>query len=451
MIMFTTNEIAEVTGGRLCGGDIEVSGISTDTRTIANGDLFIAIRGESFNGNDFVSAAAEKGAAAAVCDGEAAADIPIIRVEDSRAAQLALARHYRDRFSVKLCGITGSVGKTSTKDMVYAVLSAKYNTLKTEGNFNNDIGLPRTLFRLNENYGAAVIEMGMSDLGEISALSRAAHPDIAVITNIGYCHIENLKTRDNILKAKLEILDGSSEGAPLVINGDDDYLRTVSADMLGRRVIRYGFGADCVVRAENITHNPDGDRFELAAEGKRYTASLNVVGEHHVMNALAAFCVGRELGLSAEEIIPAFLNYEASGMRQKIERRGDITVILDCYNASPTSMRSALSVLGGMESKRKIAVLGDMLELGEMSRQLHAMIADYIRLNADVCFLYGAEMAACRDALAGSGVGVFHSENKDALAAQLNDFLAGGDAVLFKGSRGMRMEEIAEKTGKIST
>lgn len=443
--MFTTGEIAEVTGGRLYGGDIEVSGVSTDTRTIARGDLFIAIRGESFNGNDFVAAAAEKGAAAALCDGEVSADIPIIGVEDTRAAQLALARHYRDRFPIKLCGITGSVGKTSTKDMVYAVLSAKYNTLKTEGNFNNDIGLPRTLFRLDGSYGAAVIEMGMSDLGEISALSRAAHPDIAVITNIGYCHIENLKTRENILKAKLEILDGASESAPLIVNGDDDYLRTVSAETLGRRVIGYGFGADCDVRAENITHTSDGERFELIAEGKRFAASLNVVGEHHVMNALAAFCVGRELGISAEEIIPAFLNYEASGMRQKIERLGDITVILDCYNASPTSMRSALSVLGGMKAKRKIAVLGDMLELGDMSKQLHAMIADYICLNADVCFLYGAEMAACRDALAGSGIKVFHGEDKEALAARLNGFLEAGDAVLFKGSRGMRMEEIAEK------
>ena len=352
--MFTTGEIAEVTGGTLRGGDIEVSGVSTDTRTISRGNLFIAIRGESFNGNDFVAAAEEKGAAAALCDGEVSADIPIIRVEDSRAAQLALARHYRDRFPVKLCGITGSVGKTSTKDMVYAVLSAKYNALKTEGNFNNDIGLPRTLFRLDGSYGAAVIEMGMSDLGEISVLSRAAHPDIAVITNIGYCHIENLKTRENILKAKLEILDGASESAPLIVNSDDDYLGTVSADKLGRKIIRYGFGADCDVRAENITHTSDGERFELIAEGKLFAASLNIVGEHHVMNALAAFCVGRELGLSAEEIIPAFLNYEASGMRQKIERRGDITVILDCYNASPTSMRSALSVLSGMKDRKSV-------------------------------------------------------------------------------------------------
>ena len=199
--MFSASEIAEVTGGRLIGADVQVNGVSTDTRTIEPGMLFVAVRGESFDGNDFIGRAAEKGAAAAISDRESGAEgqaIPVILVEDSRAAQLALARHYRDRFPVKLVGVTGSVGKTSTKDMVYAVLSAAFQTLKTEGNFNNDIGLPRTLFRLNESYGAAVIEMGMSDLGEISVLSKAAAPDICIITNIGWCHIENLRTRENI-------------------------------------------------------------------------------------------------------------------------------------------------------------------------------------------------------------------------------------------------------------
>ena len=187
--MFTTVEIAEVTGGTLLGGSVTVTGVSTDTRTIATGMLFVAIRGESFDGNDFIDAAAEKGAAAVISDREEGAEshsVPVILVKDSRAAQLALAHHHRMKFPVKLVGVTGSVGKTSTKDMVYAVLSAKYDTLKTEGNFNNDIGLPRTLFRLNESYGAAVIEMGMSGLGEISVHSKAAAPGICIITNIGW-------------------------------------------------------------------------------------------------------------------------------------------------------------------------------------------------------------------------------------------------------------------------
>lgn len=445
--MFSSGEIAEVTGGRLIGADTAVSGVSTDTRTIEKGMLFVAVRGESFDGNDFIEAAAEKGAAAVVSDREDGAEshsVPVILVKDSRKAQLALARYHRMKFPLKLVGVTGSVGKTSTKDMVYAVLSAKYNTLKTEGNFNNDIGLPRTLFRLNESYGAAVIETGMSDLGEISVLSRAAAPDICIITNIGWCHIENLKTRENILKAKLEILDGASESAPLILNGGDEYLKTV--DIPGRRIVRYGAGDGCDVRAENIARGGDGQEFTLVYGGKRYPAKLPAVGEHHVMNALAAFAAGIEAGMTPEEIIPAFMRYEASGMRQRIEKRGGVTVILDCYNASPTSMESSLSVLGGMDIPgRRCAVLGDMLELGEMSAQLHAGVADYVMKNADCAFLYGAEMAHCRERLEKQGFEVHHSTDKAALTAELLKWLRPGDAVLFKGSRGMRMEEIAEK------
>lgn len=445
--MFTAREIAGVTGGKLLGNDVTVSGVSTDTRTIEKGMLFVAVRGESFDGNDFIDAAAEKGASAAVSDRENGAEshgIPVILVEDSRKAQLDLAHYHRMKFPLKLVGVTGSVGKTSTKDMVYAVLSAKYNTLKTEGNFNNDIGLPRTLFRLNESYGAAVIEMGMSDLGEISVLSRAAAPDICIITNIGWCHIENLKTRENILKAKLEILDGASESAPLILNGDDEYLKTV--DIPGRKIVRYGLSEGCDVRAEDISQNDDSQNFTLIYGGKRYPAKLPVVGEHHVMNALAAFAAGIAAGMSPEEIVPAFMRYESSGMRQRIEKRGDITVILDCYNASPTSMESSLSVLGGMKCPgRKCAVLGDMLELGEMSAKLHAGVADFVMKNADCAFLYGAEMAHCRERLEKAGFEVHHSTDKAVLTDELLQWLKPGDAVLFKGSRGMRMEEIAER------
>lgn len=447
---FTTEEIARVTGGVLRGDNVEVSGVSTDTRTIGEGCLFVAVRGERFDGNDFIPAAAESGAAAALSDlseGTVHVNIPVIYVRDTRAAQLELARYYRDKFALKLCGVTGSVGKTSTKDMIYAVLSAKYKTLRTQGNFNNDIGLPRTLFGLDESYGAAVIEMGMSALGEISELSHAAHPDCAVITNIGWCHIENLKTRRNILRAKLEILDGASEEAPLIVCGDDEYLSTLTNEAVGvDTLIRYGKGENCDIRAENIVHTDDGERFDIIADGKRYAAAVPVIGEHHVLNALAAFAVGRVFGMTAEEIIPALMNYEASGMRQKIEQRGNVTVILDCYNASPTSMETSLSVLGGMKcSGRKIAVLGDMLELGDMSHKLHAGVAEPVCRFADECFLYGHEMKYCKDELEKRGFTVFHSEDKEALTHTLKSHIKDGDTLLFKGSRGMKMEEIAEK------
>ena len=446
--MFTTEEIARAVGGRLAGGNAEVSCVSTDTRSIAAGALFIAIRGESFDGNDYLEKAFENGAAAVMTERKTLGfepKKPVIFVANTRSAQLALARYYRDKFRLKLCGITGSVGKTSTKDMVYAVLSAKYKTLKTEGNFNNDIGLPRTLFGLDDSFEAAVIEMGMSGLGEISALSNAAHPNAAIITNIGFCHIENLKSQQNILKAKLEILDGADADAPLILCGEDELLNTVKLD---RKIVRYGFDSKNDVFADEISEVNDGVSFTLHYGGKAYPARVPVIGNHHVLNALAAFCAGIEFGLSPEEIVPAFMNYAASGMRQKIEKRGDITVILDCYNASPTSMESSLGVLGKM-SGRKIAVLGDMLELGEMSAKLHAGIADAVLKNADLCFLFGNEMKALRDELFRREFPVFHSENKAELTGLLLQNIKSGDAVLFKGSRGMKMEEIAEKVGKI--
>lgn len=449
--MFSTKEIAKVTGGELVGGSVRVKSVSTDTRTLEKGALFIAVKGERFDGNDYIKQAAENGAAAAISDlaaGTVKTSIPIIYVKNSRTAQLRLARYYRDKFDVRLCGVTGSVGKTSTKDMVSAVLSAKYGTLKTEGNLNNDIGLPKTLFRLGKSTEAAVIEMGMSDRGEISALSGAAHPTCAVITNIGFCHIENLKTRENILAAKLEILDGMDEGAPLIVYGGDEYLgKLTTEDIGGRRLIRYGLSKKFDVYATGITQSENGGKFTLHYNGGSCKAAVPVVGEHHILNALAAFCVGIEFGLSPEEIIPAFMNYESSGMRQKIERReNNIRVILDCYNASPTSMISSLSVLGAVKTEgRRIAVLGDMLELGEQSKALHAGLAEYAEKCADMFFLYGREMTALRDELTRRGAKVFHSENKQELTEHLLNELKSGDAVLFKGSRGMKMEEIAEK------
>ncbi len=448
-MMFTTEEIAKVTGGALAGGDVNVESVSTDTRTLEKGALFVAVKGERFDGNDYIKQAAAAGAAAAVSDlkaGSVKTSIPVIYVRNSREAQLALARYYRDRFPVKLCGVTGSVGKTSTKDMISAVLSARFNTLKTEGNLNNDIGLPKTLFRLDEKCEAAVIEMGMSDRGEISALSKTAHSNCAVITNIGFCHIENLKTRENILAAKLEILDGAADGAPLIVCGDDEYLgKLTPTDIGGRRLVKYGMSDEYDVYASDIVHKDDGEEFSVNYKGKSYAARIPAVGEHQVLNALAAFCVGTEFGLSPEDIVPAFMNYESSGMRQKVEQRGDMRVILDCYNASPTSMESSLKVLKSMKNDgRRIAVLGDMLELGEQSKDLHAGLAELADC-ADFFFLYGREMRYCAKALRERDIPVFHSENKEELTRNLLENIRGGDLILFKGSRGMKMEEIAEK------
>lgn len=445
--MFSTKEIEQITSGKLFGDDVEISSVSSDTRTIEKGALFIAIKGERFDGNDFIKQAAAAGAAAAISDlpaGSVKTEIPVIYVGNSRTAQLMLARYYRSKFDIPLCGVTGSVGKTSTKDMIYAVLSAKFNTLKTDGNFNNEIGLPQTLFRLNESIGAAVIEMGMSDRGEISLLSKTAMPDFCVITNIGYCHIEQLKTRENILAAKLEILDGAACIAPLIIYGDDEYLSKVDIE---RRIVRFGFTDKNDVYADSVNQAENAMEFILHYDGKSYEARVPAVGKHHILNALAAFAIGIEYGMTPNEIIPAFMGYEGSGMRQKIEYRGDLTLILDCYNASPTSMRSSLGVLRTMNGRR-VAVLGDMLELGEQSKSLHAGLADVVSENADLIFLYGREMHALAAELIKREIPVFYSENKAELTKMLLENIKSGDTILFKGSRGMKMEEIADKIGE---
>lgn len=445
--MFSTKEIAQVTNGKLVGDDVKISSVSSDTRTIKKGALFIAIKGERFDGNDFIKQAAAAGAAAAISDmsaGSVKTDIPVIYVGNSRTAQLMLARYYRSKFDIPLCGVTGSVGKTSTKDMIYAVLSAKFNTLKTDGNFNNEIGLPQTLFNLNDKTGAAVLEMGMSDRGEISVLSKTAIPDCCVITNIGYCHIEQLKTRENILAAKMEILDGASCIAPLIVCGDDKYLAGVKPDC---RVIRYGISPANDVYADNVRQLENAVEFTLHYKGKAYDARVPEVGEHHVLNALAAFAVGIEFQMTPEEIVPAFMSYKGSGLRQKIEKRGDVTLIIDCYNASPTSMSAALAVLGSMNG-RKVAVLGDMLELGEQSKALHAGLADAVIKNSDLIFLYGREMHALVTELIKREIPAFYNENKSELTKMLIENIKSGDVILFKGSRGMKMEEIADKIGE---
>lgn len=447
IFMFTSEEIAKVTGGVLVGGNSSVTAVSTDTRTLKNGDLFIAVKGEKFDGNEFIDTAIENGAAAVISDKKdrLPKKVPVIYVDDSRKAQLSLAGYYRDKFDLKLVGVTGSVGKTSMKDMVYSVLSSEFSTLKTEGNYNNDIGLPRTLFSLNENYSAAVIEMGMSNAGEISVLSKAAHPNCCIITNIGYCHIENLKTRENILKAKLEILDGATSDAPLIIYGEDEFLKKIKISDVNRRIIRYGTTPDMDVCGYGAVTENGRTYFKILFDGHEYDAEIPVVGQHNVLNALAAFAAGKYYGLSESSILRGMTLYEPSGNRQRFEERGSVTLIYDCYNASPTSMVSALKVLDTSGAgRRKIAVLGDMLELGDMSEELHRGLAEY-HVHADKFFLYGHEMMALYDELSKFGVPAVYSEDKQELTRLLQDDLKGGEVVLFKGSHGMKMEEIADK------
>jgi len=423
--------------------EAEICCVSSDTRDLPKGCLFVALKGDRFDGHDFVEKAIAAGAVAAVTERQIGT-LPCLVVEDTGRALLDIGAFYRQKFSPILVGITGSVGKTTTKEMVACVLASQYETLKTQGNLNNEIGMPKTLIRLETQHEAAVIEMGMSHFGEISRLSRAARPTIGVITNIGYSHIENLKTQEGILQAKLEILDGMEEDAPLVVNGDDKLLSPLKRELF-RPVITYGmYHAKADVQAVDIVRKPHSTMFSiLTPVGKKYPVTLPCAGEHNIMNALAAFCVGRFAGIEPEQICQTLKNYQTVGLRQNIYRRGAYTIIADYYNASPDSMKAALSVLHDLPCKgRHIAVLGDMLELGEMSRQLHTLVGEMVaEFEVDALFCYGKESFYLAQRAAMQEIPVYHTNDKRELCRVIRQFLRPEDAILFKASRGMHLED----------
>ncbi len=436
------SNMAEKIGAQFVG-ECEFTDISIDSRTVKEGELYIAIKGENFDGHDFCKGAVENGAAAVMCHKPVDVDCPKIIVEDTTKGFLSLASAYRDMFSFPIIGLTGSVGKTTTKEMICAALSSCLKTLKTEGNLNNQIGVPRTLMRLDGSYEAAVVEMGMDDKGQISVLSRCAKPTCAVITNIGVSHLENLGSREGILSAKLEILDGLKEGAPIFLNGDDPYL--MSAVIENRPVIYYGINNSvCKYKAENITLKGISTTFDIVYDGKTQPVEIPTIGKHNVYNAVAAFSVAVENGISPEDAVSGLLNYKPSGMRQRITEKCGITFIEDCYNASPDSVRAAINTLSSLENPRKIAVLGDMLELGSVSDEAHKNSGVLVaRKGIDAVFTYGE--SSVLTTMKASEMGVENSENfrsHEALAQKLISFLKPGDAVLFKASRGMKLENV---------
>ena len=328
------------------GPDFCVKGVSTDSRTVAVGNLFIPLAGENFDGHDFIDTAFVSGAGAALSHREYNGDKPVIRVRDTMSALQRLAGAYRRLFSPVMAAVTGSAGKTTTKEMTAAVLSSKFRTLKTKGNLNNLIGLPLTLLELDSSHGAAVVEMGMSAFGEISKLSKLARPDIAIITNIGVSHIEFLGSREGIRRAKLEILDGMKKNGYVVLNGDDPYLKNCpEAEKF--RTLYFAIDSDADVRALNIESGSGGSRFIISYPGGQVGAETAIAGKHNIYNALAAFAAGLCAGVPAELAAQAIKTVVPEGMRQRVFKSGNITIIMDCYNANPDSVKAALAVLNG--------------------------------------------------------------------------------------------------------
>lgn len=442
MDKFTLKE-AEAALGKTATGDAVINEVCTDTRKITPGCLFICLKGERFDAHDFAAQAAELGAAALMVEHPVDVDIPCIIVENTGKAMLELSGWYRSRFSIPVVGLTGSVGKTTTKEFIALVLGAKYKTLKTQGNLNNEIGVPQMLFRIDGETEAAVIEMGMNHKGEIHRLTSAVKPTIALITNIGTSHIENLGSRQGILNAKLEILDSMEKGSTLLINSDNDMLATVNRDDFN--IIRFAIddkSADYT--AVDIAESDNSTSFTVCFDGSKRQITVPTVGRHNVYNALAAFAVGREIGIDADKAAAALANYVPAGMRQRSVDVGNVHVIEDCYNASPDSMNAALTTLAGRKTGKKIAVLADMLELGDYSEKAHKSVGEIAaKHDIDIVLAYGEYAKFYVSAAKENGIkSAYHFETKEELADKLLELTDAGDNVLFKGSRGMRLEDI---------
>ena len=424
--------------------DVTFFGANIDTRKMEPGQLFVALQGVR-DGHDFIGAAFDKGAAAVLCthcDG----DYPAIVVSDTRLALGQIAKQERIRLGMKVVGITGSVGKTTTKEMVAAVLAQSYRTCKTPVNHNNDIGLPMTILGLPEDTQIAVLEMGMNHFREIAYLSDIARPDVAVIVNIGTMHIEHLGSQEGILKAKLEILEGMGPDGCVLLNGDDPHLWSQKNKIPG---VKY-FGVKNTA-ANTLGKDVSGEegslRFDVNCAVGDFSVCLPVEGEHYVLDALAAVAVGARFGVETHKIQDALENFQNAEGRQQIFTVKDITIIKDCYNAGPESMAAALNVLNGKKG-RKIAVLGDMLELGACAQAEHYKVGRNAAEKADILLAYGPNSGKMlKGAITGgmSDVSASAFEDRDKLADVLSSIARPGDVILFKGSRGMRMELALER------
>lgn len=435
-----------------CGGkihpkykDVTFYGANNDTRKLTEGQLFVALQGAR-DGHDFIPAALEKGAAAVLCthcDG----DYPAIVVPDTRVALGDIARHERDRIGMKVVGITGSVGKSTTKEMVSDVLQTTYRVSKTPVNHNNDIGMPMAILAMPEDTQIAVLEMGMNHFREIAYLTAIARPDVAVIVNIGTMHIEHLGSMEGILQAKLEILEGMDKDGKIILNGDDPLLWNlhkqpdIKADFFGIR------NTECAVRGKAVEERPELLRFRVRCADAEFPVELALEGQHYVLDALAAVAVGLEFGVDTIKIRESLARFRNMEGRQEIYEAGGYTIIKDCYNAGPESMEAALSVLGN-RSGRRVAVLGDMLELGTCAAAEHYKIGRLAAEKAEMVFAYGPNSKRVLNGALTGGMSQVQARaftDRDKLVAVLKQMAQPGDVILFKGSRGMRMELVLEQ------
>lgn len=450
----TVKDILLVTNGTLINGneDIICEGFSRDSREIKEKDTYIGIKGSKVNGNELYEEVLKKGATCLILEDVTVPEkvlrkypeAAIIIVENTIKALQQIAEYKRSLYNIPVVAITGSVGKTSTKDIVASVLAQKYKVLKTQGNYNNNIGLPLTILNLRD-HDALVVELGMSSLGEISVISKIAKPTIAIITNVGTAHIGNLGSRENILKAKLEILEGLDKDGVLIINNDNDLLHNwYIGNECKFTVVTYGIKNESDLMAENIQLNENDSVFTAKSKNGKYEVKIKVAGEHFVYNGLCAITVGRELNIDSEKILKGLTDFELTkGRMENVTTNKGIFLIKDCYNANYDSMKAAIEYLSKLSNQRKIAVLGDMLELGEYSKKLHEMVGEEVKKNSiDILITVGEE--AKNTAKKADVKETYICDNNKEAEKILKKILGKGDAVLIKASNGMRFTDICD-------
>lgn len=449
-------KILEICNGKLLTNNIEnkFNDFIIDSRQIKQRDCFVAINGENSNGNIYLKMALENGASVCLIDEEPAEEIlkeyhdrTIIEVNDTIKALQEIAKYKRSLYDIPVVAVTGSVGKTSTKDIIASVVGQKFNVLKTEGNFNNHLGLPLTLLKLKD-HTAVVVEMGMNHFNEISVLTDIAKPTVAVITNIGTSHIGNLGSRENILKAKLEILEGLQPGGSIIINNDNDLLHNWAQAVDNSNVFTYGIENKSLFNAKNIKENNNQSEYKINIKGKEYTVKVPVMGRHFVYNSLCAMAVAKALNIEPEDAIQGISSFKLTEKRMDFRKiKNNVIVLADYYNASYDSMKSALEVVRDYNANRKIAVLGDMLELGEFSEKLHNDVgAEVYKNKIDVLITVGK--LAKHIAKTAKKLGtkeVYECESNIEAIKMLKNTIKDGDLILLKASNAMNFGEILEK------
>lgn len=432
----------------------EAAGVVIDSRKAGENFIFVATKGERVDGHQFIPDVFAKGALGVVCEKEPESlPGPCIVVEDSFEALKQIGEFYRQQLPVKVVGITGSVGKTSTKEFVAAVLSMKYKVHKTLGNYNNEVGVPLTVLSMPEDTEVAVLEMGINHFGEMHNLSRIARPDICIMTNIGQCHLEFLGSREGILKAKSEMFDFMKEDGSVCINGDDDMLASIK-EVKGKKPVTFGLSEQCRVYAADIKGKGlFGSEAVIHGNGESFAVQIPLPGEHMVYNALAAAAAGQLLGLTPEEIRDGIAAVESVSGRSHIVKLPDKVLIDDCYNANPVSMEAAIDLLLQADGRR-VAVMGDMFELGEQEKEMHARVGKYAADKGVECIICAGKLARCiyegaREAAGerkdGPAAEIFYFEDRESLLEGINQILKPGDTILIKASHGMGFEKVVEQ------